>query len=211
MSALRGMNLHLRLLSRLRWKTLTIPGTNLILKTPHSTDFEQWVSLRQASEAFLRPWEPEWPKDDLTKLGFQRRLKAYAQQRQSGWGRTYFLHDTEQGLLIGGISLTRIVHGISHSATLGYWMGVHHANQGHMKKTVPAFLDHAFDDLGLNRVEAACVPANSRSIHLLTSCGFHKEGFAREYLEINGMMEDHVLFARLKSDRLAVSRTTNRT
>ena len=193
--------MHLKLLSRFRHKPILIPGSDLVLRIPQPQDYERWRTVRADSEAFLKPWEPSWPVDDLTKIGFQRRLKAYHKQRQAGWGRTFFLFDESTEELLGGISLTRITHNISRSATLGYWMGVRHAGQGHMKKTVPSLLSYAFRELNLNRVEAACVPRNNRSIHLLETCGFRKEGFAREYLEINGVMEDHILFAKLRTDR----------
>ena len=61
----------------------------------------------------------------------------------------------------------------------------------------PTILSFAFDDLKLRRVEAAALPGNARSIHLLEKCGFKREGYAREYLEINGVREDHILFGCL--------------
>ena len=94
----------------------------------------------------------------------------------------------------------RITHGITRSSVLGFWMGEPHANKGYMQKVVPTVLDFAFDDLKLRRVEAACLPRNERSKHLLQKCGFQKEGYAKAYLEINGVAEDHVLFAIVKDD-----------
>jgi ribosomal-protein-alanine N-acetyltransferase len=49
-------------------------------------------------------------------------------------------------------------------------------------------------------VEAACLPANSASRGLLCKAGFTEEGYAREYLRINGVWQDHVLFAILRHD-----------
>ncbi|MEO0328409.1 MAG: GNAT family protein [Pseudomonadota bacterium] len=192
--------MRLRLLSRRETKTLAIPGTSFELREPKRDDYEAWVALRKLSTNFLKPWEPTWPTDDLTPIGFQRRLRVYARQRQNGTGQTFFLHDNSANLLMGGLSLSRIVHGFTRSAMLGYWMGVEHAGKGHMQKAVPALLDYAFSTLRLRRVEAACIPTNARSIHLLTKCGFHKEGYARQYLEISGKREDHILFAILKSE-----------
>ena len=64
-------------------------------------------------------------------------------------------------------------------------------------------VDHdpwVFDDLGLHRLEAACLPENEPSRTLLAQCGFTEEGYARQYLRINGAWRDHVLFALLQSD-----------
>lgn len=194
--------MHLKLLSRFRTKSIQVPGSSMTLRPPANSDFEKWVTVRRESEAFLRPWEPLWPRDDLSEIGYQRRMKAYNQQRLNGWGRTYFLFSENEERLIGGISLTRITYRGAKSATLGYWMSVNDAGKGNMKKAVPALLTYAYKQLGLNRIEAACLPHNDRSIALLTGCGFQTEGFAREYLEINGIAEDHVLFSKLKADHI---------
>lgn len=191
-----------RLLSVFQPKPIQVPESSLVLRFPGNGDFLQWCQLREESSSFLRCWEPKWPADDLTKIGYRRRLKSYAQQRQSGWGQTFFLFDGASDELLGGIGLTRITHGGLRTGTLGYWMGSKHAGKGYMRKAVPAMLNFAFGELMLNRVEAACVPRNERSIHLLKKCGFREEGYAREYLEINGTREDHILFAILGSEHV---------
>ena len=45
---------------------------------------------------------------------------------------------------------------------------------------------HAFDQLGLHRLEANIQPANLASIALVTRCGFRKEGFSPKYLQVFG-------------------------
>ncbi|MEM7289050.1 MAG: GNAT family protein [Pseudomonadota bacterium] len=192
--------LRLRLFSKVQKKLIDVPGHELFFAQPSMDHFEAWLEVRTHSQQFLQPWEPSWPDDDLSLIGYRRRLRAYERHRQSGWGRTFFLFDGNNRELLGGVSLTRISYGMSMSTTLGYWMGERHANQGIMKKSVPAILSFAFDDLGLKRVEAACLPENQRSRHLLRKCGFRQEGYAKEYLEINGKREDHVLFGILASD-----------
>lgn len=190
-----------KLISRIRKQLIEVDDKGLFLIKPSIAHYEKWLAARSQSAAFLKPWEPQWPDDDLSPLGFRRRLKAYERHRQSGWGRTFFLFDENTDDLMGGVSLTRISQGANKSATLGYWMSVHHAGKGVMQKTVPAVLDFAFSSLGLKRVEAACLPSNAASMRVLEKTGFRREGFAKEYLEINGKREDHVLFAALASDQ----------
>jgi ribosomal-protein-alanine N-acetyltransferase len=79
-------------------------------------------------------------------------------------------------------------------------MGVPFVRRGHMRAAVRALVPYAFSALRLHRVEAACIPTNTASIHLLESCGFQREGYARQYLCINGLWQDHLLYARLKDD-----------
>jgi len=52
----------------------------------------------------------------------------------------------------------------------------------------------------LHRVEAACLPINVPSRSLLLRTGFQQEGYARNYLLIDGKRQDHLLFAILKED-----------
>jgi len=65
---------------------------------------------------------------------------------------------------------------------------------------VSALIPFAFGALRLHRLEAACIPSNVASIRLLERTGFTREGFAREYLCINGVWQDHLLYGLLKGD-----------
>jgi ribosomal-protein-alanine N-acetyltransferase len=71
-----------------------------------------------------------------------------------------------------------------------------------MSAAVAAVIPFAFGALRLHRVEAACIPTNAASMRLLEKAGFEREGYARQYLCINGAWQDHVLYARLADDGL---------
>ncbi len=102
--------------------------------------------------------------------------------------------------LIGGLTIANIRRGVAQAGSLGYWMGEPFARQGHMTAAVRAVAPFAFSALGLHRLEAACIPTNTASMRLLEKCGFAREGLARQYLCINGIWQDHVLYARLRDD-----------
>jgi ribosomal-protein-alanine N-acetyltransferase len=53
-----------------------ISGVGLFLRTPSIADYPAWMELRAESRAFLTPWEPTWPADDLTRTAFRRRSGA---------------------------------------------------------------------------------------------------------------------------------------
>ena len=182
----------LRLLTRFRKRVIMV-SDEFYLCLPQEGHLEQWIELRRESRAFLQPWEPKWPTDDLTPTGFKRRLRTYHKNRNAGWGKTYFLMRHAGDQLIGGLSLTHIEYGNARCATLGYWMGERYSGYGHMQLAVRVLVDYAFEKMKLLRVEAACVPDNARSIHLLKKCGFRETGFAKDYLEINGTLRDHIL------------------
>lgn len=163
-------------------------------------DFAEWAALRGASREFLTPWESTWPEDALTAAAFRRRLRQYTEDRERGVGYYFLIRRTADGVLVGGINLTHVRRGIAQSGTLGYWIGASFARRGYMTDAMRAVLAFAFDMLALNRVEAACLPANAASRALLARCGFTQEGLARKYLRINGVWQDHLTFAILRED-----------
>ena len=173
----------------------------VILRSPTLADYEDWAELRQASRAFLQPWEPSWPVDDLTRTSYRRRMRRYTEDQRSDHAFPYFVFSTE-GALLGGLTLSNVRRGVAQTATLGYWMGKPFAGKGLMTAAVRLIVPHALTTLGLHRVEAACMPSNAASIRLLEKVGFTREGYARRYLCIDGLWQDHLLFAFVRGDSL---------
>ena len=175
-------------------------GHRVYLRHPVKSDFSQWVKLRTESAGFLKPWEPIWPRDDLTMRGYRRRLDQYRRDRKSGRALPYLIFETRSNQLVGGVNVSNIRRGICQTATIGYWMGENYAGQGGMTRALALLLPYLFDFQGLHRIEAACLPSNRASISVLQKSGFQLEGKARSYLCINGKWEDHLLFSALRSD-----------
>lgn len=173
-----------------------------MLRAPVERDWRAYAELRAASRAFLEPWEPTWPSDALSRDAFHRRLNRYASDWREDTGYSLFLFDRGSADLVGGISLSNVRRGVAQCGTLGYWMGQAHAGQGYMREGLGLLLDFCFDELGLHRVEAACLPHNEPSKNLLRGRGFSEDGYARQYLKIRGTWQDHLLFSLLSSDHM---------
>jgi ribosomal-protein-alanine N-acetyltransferase len=171
-----------------------------LLRTPTLSDYPQWAKLREESRAFLAPWEPIWPADDLAKLAFRRRVRRYQREIRNGTGYPFFVLSQDGETMLGGLTLAHVQRGVAQSAVLGYWMGERHANKGFMTSAVRGVVGFAFDTLHLNRVEAACLPHNAASIRLLEKVGFAREGYARRYLCIDGRWQDHILYGLVRDD-----------
>ncbi len=177
-----------------------VQGDGVFLRAPQMSDFTAWSALREKSRDFLVPWEPTWPEDDLTRTSFRRRLRRYAEDSRCDQAYAFLLFRKDDNALLGGITLTNVRRGVAQAGSMGYWVGAPFAAQGWMTRGVSALVPFAFDVLRLHRVEAACIPTNQPSIRLLERSGFKREGYAREYLCINGLWQDHLLYARLRSD-----------
>jgi [ribosomal protein S5]-alanine N-acetyltransferase len=175
----------------------TIEGRGVFLRAPQMSDYGEWCALREASRAFLTPWEPTWPADDLSRSAFRRRLRRYAEDQRSDASYAFFLFRKDDEALVGGLTLANIRRGVAQAGSLGYWIGEPFARRGLMTGAVQALVPFSFGSLRLHRLEAACIPSNAASISLLEKTGFVREGYAREYLCINGLWQDHVLFGRV--------------
>jgi ribosomal-protein-alanine N-acetyltransferase len=175
-------------------------GDGVALRPAVIGDFPAWARLREQSRAFLTPWEPTWPEDDLTRAAFRRRLRRQAEEMARDESFAFLIFDATSEELLGGLTLGGIRRGVAQAATLGYWMGAPHAGKGYMTRAVAAVVRFGFSTLRLHRLEAACIPDNARSIALLERNGFRCEGLARAYLKINDAWRDHVLFALLEGE-----------
>jgi ribosomal-protein-alanine N-acetyltransferase len=176
----------------------SIAGDGVMLRTPQMTDFAEWAALRERSRDFLTPWEPTWPADDLTRSAFRRRIRRYSEDLRTDQGYAFLIVRRSDDVLVGGLTLANIRRGVAQAGSLGYWMGLPYVRHGHMTAAVRAVIPFAFGTLRLHRIEAACIPTNAGSTRLLENTGFVREGYAREYLCINGTWQDHLLYARLK-------------
>ena len=172
-----------------------IAGTGVILRAPQVRDFSSWRDLRDQSRAHLTKWEPDWSDDDASLVSFKHRVRLYNRAIRNGVASPFFAFRKADLALVGGVSLLNIVRGATQSAVLGYWTGEPHIRNGYAQEGVRLALDYAFNDLNLNRVEAACQPDNTASIGLLEKLSFQREGYAEDYLHINGQWRDHVILA----------------
>jgi ribosomal-protein-alanine N-acetyltransferase len=187
-------------------KTATgIHGNKIFLRAPSPADYGPWAELRFQSRRFLAPWEPVWPSDELTRLGFRRRLRRHQREIRDGTGYPFFVFLADEPTIVGGITLSHVQRGVTQSAALGYWMGERFARKGLMTDAVRTILSYAFDTLRLHRIEAACLPNNSASIGLLENTGFSREGYARSFLCIDGRWQDHLLYAIVAGEHRSVT------
>src|SRR5664279_1404291 len=98
-----------------------VRGEGIYLRPADMSDFEAWAELRAQSRAFLTPWEPTWPSDDLTRGAFRRRVRR--NQLEINNDEAYpFLLFRDDDVLAGGLTLGQVKRGVVQAATLGYWI-----------------------------------------------------------------------------------------
>ncbi|QJE73360.1 GNAT family N-acetyltransferase [Aerophototrophica crusticola] len=179
---------------------MRLDGERVYVRPPQPKDWKSWADVREASRDFLVPWEPTWPTDALTRDSFLRRVRRQAAEWREDEAYAFLVFEQGSGNVVGGVGLTNIRRGVAQMGTMGYWVGKAYARHGYTSEAARLVLGFAFGQLGLHRVEAACLPTNAPSRGLLEKVGFREEGYARAYLRIDGKWADHVLYAILRDD-----------
>ena len=185
----------------LRRRKVRIETERMTLRLPAHSDYRAWAGLRDESRDFLIPWEPNWSEDHLTRRAFTNRVYWAARAVAGGTALPVFLIRREDQALLGALTLDNIRRGPAQAGTMGYWIAARFARQGYMREAIRAVVHHAFSELDLSRIEAACLPENAASRGVLEKSGFKYEGVAQSYLQINGRWRNHVLYANLRADR----------
>jgi [ribosomal protein S5]-alanine N-acetyltransferase len=180
-----------------------VHGQEVYLRHPTMSDYAAWAELRAMSRQHLTVWEPQWARDELARSAFRRRLRQYQRELRDDQGYAFLIFRHGDARLVGGLSMSNIRRGVAQAASIGYWVGAPHVRRGYMTDAVRAVIPFAFSTLGLHRLEAACLPHNTPSARVLEKVGFKREGTARRYLKINGVWQDHDLFALLQDDAQA--------
>ncbi|WP_212388067.1 GNAT family N-acetyltransferase [Acinetobacter junii] len=159
--------------------------SQVYLRKPQLNDLAEIKQAYQSSIHLHQPWT--YPPTDF---------EQYLQQEHR-----YFVCLTENHAIVGTFNISNIIRGHFHSAYLGYEAFYPYVGLGYMRHGLQLILQEAFQTLNLHRLEANIQPENSRSIRLVTSVGFVKEGFSRQYLRVGGKeWKDHERWAMLNHE-----------
>lgn len=140
---------------------------------------------------------PLMPDSFFAVESCEKRLASAIDEHQADQSLKLLLlaEQGEQTQVIGDLSFTNITRGVFQACHLGYKIDREFQGQGLMYRALRAALGHVFEDMGLHRVMANYRPTNERSGRLLRRLNFTIEGYARDYLLLDGQWQDHILTA----------------
>lgn len=99
---------------------------------------------------------------------------------------------------IGGmVSFWGIEHGDFEACTLSFLLDRRFEGRGLMRGLLDPVLPEVMARHRLHRVMATHLPENLRSAALLKRLGFVVEGYARDFVKVNGHWRDNVLLSRV--------------
>jgi [ribosomal protein S5]-alanine N-acetyltransferase len=143
--------------------------------------------------ARLSTWEPHRDLAD-TRATIERMLGWYA----DGYGGPWGLELKETRHLIGTCGFAVVPE--HYRAELGYAIGRDWWNRGLMSEAVQAAIDYGFGELGLNRIEARCMPENIPSSRVMEKCGMSWEGTLREQIYVKDRFDTLHIYSILRRE-----------
>jgi ribosomal-protein-alanine N-acetyltransferase len=174
---------------------VVIETGRLLLMSPGSDHAAALRDYMARNREHFAPYLPPLP-DGLHTLEFwHERLVAWREERAADQSLRLLLFErgSQERALVGDCAFTNIVRGPFQACHLGYKLDRQYVGRGLMREALTAAVDHAFHALKLHRIMANYQPTNERSGRLLRRLGFTIEGYARDYLFLNGAWRDHIL------------------
>lgn len=125
-----------------------------------------------------------------------KRLAGSVQRFNQGTSIEFFIFDRlDDGVVLGECAFDGFAFGVFQACYLGYNLDARQTGNGYMHEALSAALDYVFSEVHIHRVMANYMPTNQPSANVLKRLGFRIEGYAREYLQLNGIWQDHILTA----------------
>jgi ribosomal-protein-serine acetyltransferase len=168
-------------------------GVVLIPRTPAIAD--AYHALLVANHERLARWSPGVRESTLetTRASLERAGRAWLDGGRLPLAIGVAVENGHR--LVGATNLTIDVS--AGSAEVGFWIEAAAEGRGLVTRSLTAVLGHAFDDLGLRRVEMRTLTGNERSRRLADRLGFTLEGVLREAVPFPDGRRDAAVYALL--------------
>ncbi|MBC8949993.1 MULTISPECIES: GNAT family N-acetyltransferase [Xenorhabdus] len=141
----------------------------------------------------LAPFEPLRTYEYYELNEVKKRIRATVNLQEKNKGVSLVFTPKNSSDIVGNINFTNFVFGVFQACHLGFSIDTSFEGKGVMREVLTESLKHIRNKYQLHRVMANHLPTNDRCAHLLQRIGFIKEGYAKSYLKINGVWQDHVL------------------
>lgn len=154
---------------------------------------ESMAAFMRDNAAHFAPWDPPWPERFLEADFWRERGFQSQADFDAGRAASFVLIDPQDDQVLGTMNFNQVHRGPFQACFLGYKIAARAQGKGLMHEALSAGIDFMWHDWNMHRIHANYIPANIRSGRLLARLGFVIEGYARDYLFINGEWRDHVL------------------
>lgn len=166
----------------------------VLLRTATVADIPAIIDYYTVNQAHLAPFVPLRPPGFLTEAFWQTQIATNLADFRADRSLRLMIFDRAQPqIMIGEANFNGFMRGAGQFCYLGYGLAAAYQGRGLMTEALPAAIRYVFDELHMHRIMANYLPHNQRSGKLLRKLGFVVEGYARDYLLIDGQWQDHIL------------------
>ena len=168
-------------------------SNRLFLRLANQDDICEIIKFYSENQKFFTPWHRHWAEDFLTESYWEKQVEKDFQGFKSDKSlKMWVFEKANPEYIVGNVNFDNFVRGAGQFCFLGYNLAEAQQGKGYMSEAVRVAIQYVFEELNLHRVMANYMPHNQRSGNLLKRLGFVVEGYARDYLFINGRWEDHI-------------------
>lgn len=173
----------------------------LIVRMANRKDRDSILKYYSTNREHLAPFSPTFPQDFLTTAYWERQIERNIEEFYSDQSvRMFIFEQAKPGHVIGNVSLANIIRNAAQFCFIGYSLAEGKQGNGLATEAVKAVVGYGFKELKLHRIMANYIPTNEKSGNVLRRAGFTVEGYARDYLFLNGKWQDHIMTAIVNPD-----------
>jgi [ribosomal protein S5]-alanine N-acetyltransferase len=170
------------------------------IRLADDADAPKLLRYRQENQTHLALWEPLREAEYYTLAHCAKTIADGRSHASQDRGYPLIAFDRDEQQILATFTFANMVRGAFQACHLGYGVAARMQGKGLMQEILQSGIGWAFGELGLHRVMANYLPRNERSAKLLAQLGFEREGYAKRYLQIAGVWEDHILTALVRPD-----------
>jgi len=178
-----------------------LESERLLIRMAGPDDAQAVLDYYSDNRKHLHDFEPLRADEFYTIEYWEKKITESAAEHVAGRGlRMFIFLKTDPERVIGSINYSNFMRGCFQACNLGCSIAAEHEGKGFMSEALRATNRFMFEELGFHRIMANYVPHNRRSAELLKRLGFTAEGYARDYLKIQGQWQDHILTSLISPD-----------
>lgn len=171
-----------------------IETERLVLRMAEAQDAPEIARYFSANRTHLAGSRPRMQPDFFTEEFWRSQAHAALSEFRTDRSLRLFMFERpDLRRVVGNVNFVQFQRGAAFYCTLGYGIAADHEGRGLMREALQAGIRYVFRELNMHRIQANYVPWNRRSGGLLRRLGFVIEGYARDYLFLDGQWQDHVL------------------
>ena len=180
--------------------SIVLETKRLILTTANRKMTDDILSFHTRNKDHLLAWESRTTEEYYTRSYQRLIIRSERHRMRTMQGIDFWLIEKHSNVLMGKVSVFGIMMGHFRGCTIGYKLDKDYVGFGYMQEALNEVIRFLFNELKLHRIEINILPRNQRSVNVVNNLGFSLECESKDFMEVNGVWENHLRFVRINPD-----------